>query len=86
MQYAKQAVGLAILAYAAWLYWPNVKGWLGGIKWPFSGKTESPAIDDAADFAALKRLRDRFERLGCKDGMTAINTATAHFWHTEGHS
>lgn len=43
--------------------------------------TGKPATDDAADFAALARLRKRFEAAKCKEGLAACDVALTHFFH-----
>ena len=42
-----------------------------------------PAVDDAGDFAALSKLRKRFELLKCSAGIDACDIALQHFFHRD---
>ena len=61
----------------AWQFWPSISKF-----WP-SGSTQ-PATDDGADFAALSRLRKRFETRKCPEGLAACDVCLTHFFHGGG--
>lgn len=81
-QYA--AIGLIVVGAAGFLY--SQRAWL----WSFMPKRNplriAPATlpdedEDTLDFHALARLRHRFERLKCKEGLEACTTQQTHFFH-----
>jgi hypothetical protein len=83
----RQVIGFAVIAlWACWAYLPSVSGVFARLRslWP-AMPGASPVVDDeAADFAALSRLRKRFERNNCKDGQTAVDVCLSHFFHKDG--
>jgi hypothetical protein len=65
------------------------RGAFGGLASLVTRKATVPVIDsdaeDAKDMAALKRLKARFAKLGCKDGQAAMVTVAHHFFHEGAH-
>lgn len=83
--YAGIAIGVALFA---WQFWPSIGPLLAKLRTSATtAVTATPALpadDDTADFQALKRLRVRFDRLGCKEGKAALEVCQTHFFHAEG--
>lgn len=71
--------GGLLVAYVIGRAW-----WIGAIKLPVWGGGNK--LDDAGDFAALAKLRKRFETANCAEGIAACDTCLTHFFHgTEHH-
>jgi hypothetical protein len=82
----RQAIGFAVLVlWACWAYLPSLSGVVSRLRSLVPAMPgASPVVDDeAADFAALSRLRKRFERNNCKDGQAAVDTCLTHFFHKD---
>ncbi|MCX7670649.1 MAG: hypothetical protein N2439_11325 [Anaerolineae bacterium] len=55
---------------------------LAGLKRLWGAMTAAnPGGEDAEDFAAARRLKQRFDRLRCPEGQQAVVTIMQHFWH-----
>jgi hypothetical protein len=84
----RQVIGFALIAlWACWAYLPNVTTLYTRLRSLFPampGVAPPVADDEAADFAALSRLRKRFERNNCKDGQAAVDVCLSHFFHKDG--
>ncbi len=81
---------LVAVTLLAWYGWP----WLSAAALSLTRAiqtrlpiTNPPAVqdDDLADLAALKQVEDRFQRLGCNEGLAACQVLYAHFFHREAH-
>lgn len=80
--------GAAIIIAIMW--WDKI---LAGIKKMGSRTSTTPPIttdkpgpldEDALDLIAFRRLQARYTRLGCKEGIAAMETAGQHFLHGTG--
>jgi hypothetical protein len=74
---------LAALFVLGRMAWQN--GWLSNLRMPslrvFDGGDAER--DDAADFAALALLRERFDEANCAEGLAACDAALRCFFHGE---
>jgi hypothetical protein len=84
----KHWLAIAGIAYVAYYY----RGWIfeqfAKVKLPSAPAPTpiaAPVIDeDAAEFQSLHKLRKRFERNKCKEGIQAVDVCLTHFFHSEG--
>ena len=82
--------GLLAVSYELWL--PALQtGGTGVLAWfktkpvttdPDAG-TDTGGDPDVLDFKAAKRLRERFKKLHCDEGLQAMQTVFEHFFHEE---
>lgn len=68
--------GLVIVA----IYWKPLTQWWNSRK-PVTTIDSTSTDPDVADMLALKRLDGRFKRLGCKEGVAAMQVAGQNFFH-----
>jgi len=74
------SIGLG-LTLAVYVFWPGIKAAWSNL--PSGGGTPAVANEDGdmADFKALRRLRARYERMKCPEGLAACDECLRHFDH-----